>query len=149
MAREYIQGKFNVKNKEKYVGDINNIIYRSSYELKFMNWCDQNKNVLKWSSEETIIPYRSPVDGKYHRYFIDFKIVVNTNSGNKTFIIEVKPGSQTIKPVYKKGRRKSTFINEAATYAVNEAKWRAATEYANDRGWTFMVFTEKELGIKH
>jgi hypothetical protein len=34
------------------------------------------------------------------------------------------------------------------TWGVNEAKWKAAAVYCNDRGWKFDILTEKELGIK-
>ena len=66
------QGRFKPKNSAKYVGDPTNIIYRSSYELKFMKWCDINDNITEWGSEEVAIPYRSPIDNRIHRYFPDF-----------------------------------------------------------------------------
>ena len=59
---------------EKYTGDPTSIIMRSSWETMFANWCDKNPAIVKWSSEETIIPYRCPTDNKIHRYFVDFKI---------------------------------------------------------------------------
>ena len=74
MTRQYKQGLFYPKNTEKYKGDFSNIVYRSSWELKFMHWADESKNVLEWSSEELVIPYLSPLDNKMHRYFVDFKI---------------------------------------------------------------------------
>lgn len=137
---KYYQGKYKLKNRNKYVGDADNIIYRSSWELKFLNWCDNNPGVVKFSSEETIVPYVSPVDGRPHRYFVDFKIV--TTSG-KTFLVEIKPLAQTMPP---KGTKKTKrFITETATFLVNQAKWEAATKYAKTRGWEFIVLTEKDL----
>lgn len=128
---------------EKYSGDPTNVIMRSSWETRFAIWCDKNPQIIKWNSEETIVPYISPVDGRVHRYFIDFKIkTVN----NKTYLVEIKPKSQTLPPQGTKRTQK--FLAEAKTYMVNQAKWEAATKYAKDRNWEFIVLTEYELGIK-
>ena len=77
----YYQGKFSPKNYKKYKGDPTNIIYRSSWELTFMKYCDSNPNVLEWGSEEIVIPYKSPLDNRYHRYFVDFYIKVKEKTG--------------------------------------------------------------------
>lgn len=132
------------KNKDKYAGNVNNIIARSSWEIKFMNWCDMNDLVTNWISEEIIIPYISPVDKKSHRYFCDFLIKVKTNSGIKMYLVEIKPLAQTMPP---KAPDKPTkrYLNESKTYAVNQAKWKAATEFCRIKGWEFMVLTEKHL----
>ena len=135
------------KNPEKYQGNHKNIISRSSYETKFMNYVDNNQAIIKWSSEETIIPYISPVDNQTHRYFIDFKMTVRNNGVDKTYIVEIKPESQTKVPL-KNNKRNSTYINEMMTYAVNEAKWNSAIRYAKDRNYEFIIITEKHLGIK-
>ena len=93
------QGKFRPKNPKKYIGDPTNIIFRSSWELKFMSWADQKESIVKWRSEETIIPYRSPIDNKIHRYFVDFQIQVRDKSGSlQTYLIEIKPEKQTKPP---------------------------------------------------
>jgi hypothetical protein len=34
------------------------------------------------------------------------------------------------------------------TWGVNQAKWKAASEFCADRKWRFLIMTEKELGIK-
>ena len=128
---------------EKYTGDPTNIIMRSSWETRFASWCDKNPSVLKWSSEETIIPYRCPTDSRIHRYFVDFKINVSTG---KTYIVEVKPAAQTQPPIYP-GRQTQRYITESLTFMKNQAKWEAAIEYARDRGWEFKIITEKELGL--
>lgn len=128
---------------EKYSGDPTNIIMRSSWETKFALWCDKNQDIIAWSSEETVIPYVSPIDNKMHRYFVDFKI--KTKSG-KIFLVEIKPEIQTKKPESKK--RTKRFLVEAQTFLVNQAKWQYAKEYAKRRGWEFIILTEKELGIK-
>ena len=112
-----------------------------------MNYFDLNENILWWASEEVIIPYRSPVDGRYHRYYPDFVINVRQRDGRtKTLMIEVKPENQKNAPKVR-ARKTKKYINEVVTYAVNQAKWDAATEYCNDRMWEFKVLTEKDMGI--
>lgn len=146
----YHQGKFKAKNPSKYRGDVSEIIYRSSWELKLMMRLDSNPNVLWWSSESTVIPYRSPVDGKVHRYFVDFSVCLNQVDGStKKMLIEVKPAVQTKAPVLQEGKKQTRkYVKEVLTYGVNQAKWKAATEFAKRHGFEFKVFTEKELGIK-
>ena len=116
---------------------------RSSWETRFALWCDKNPDIVKWSSEETVVPYISPIDNRPHRYFVDFKI--QTRNG-KIFLVEIKPEAQTRKP--ESSRRTKRFLTEAQTYLVNQAKWEYATEYAKRRGWEFIILTERELGIK-
>ena len=128
---------------EKYAGDPTNIIMRSSWETMFASWCDKNPSVVKWSSEETIIPYRCPTDNHIHRYFVDFKITVITG---KTYLVEVKPYKQTQLPEYP-GKRTQRYLMESLTFMKNQAKWEAATNYAKDRGWEFKIITEHELGL--
>ena len=112
-----------------------------------MVWCDRNINVEEWGSEEIIIPYISPVDGRVHRYFPDFYVRARTKTGGKTrLIIEVKPLKQTQTPK-KQQRRTKKYLNEVRTYAVNDAKWKAAREYCKDRQMVFMILTEKELQV--
>lgn len=133
---------------EKYSGDPTCIIMRSSWETRFAGWCDKNPAVIKWISEETVIPYRCPTDDKIHRYFVDFQIQIRQNNGQlKTYLIEVKPEKQTQPPVYP-GRKTQRYITESLTYIKNQAKWKAANEYAKDRGWEFKIITENELGLK-
>lgn len=140
-------GRFIPKNPKKYVGDANNIIYRSSWECKVMSWLDQNDSIISWASEECIVPYVSPVDGRPHRYFPDFIVKVKTKTGTfKTMMLEVKPKKQTIQPEPRK-RVTKQYITEVTTYAVNQAKWKAATEFCLDRGWEFKLVTEDHLGL--
>lgn len=132
---------------EKYAGDPTCIIMRSSWETRFASWCDKNPSVIKWSSEETIIPYRCPTDDRIHRYFVDFKIQIKTKDGLlKTYLIEVKPAKQTQPPVYP-GRNTQRYITESMTFIKNQAKWKAATDWAKDRGYEFKIITEYELGL--
>lgn len=145
---KHYSGRFNPQNPKKYRGNPANIWYRSSWELKFMMKIDVNPDVLEWQSEELIIPYRSPVDNRIHRYFPDFLVKVRAKDGaTKILLIEIKPKSQTEPPKPKKGKRKATMIREIQTYAVNQAKFRAADAYCQDKKWTFKVLTERELGI--
>ena len=61
------KGKYKPKYRSKYKGDPTKIIYRSLWERRFMVYCDENPNIIKWASEEVIIPYRSPLDKRIHR----------------------------------------------------------------------------------
>ena len=143
--QKYHQGNWTPKYPEKYEGNVSQIFYRSSWELKFMNWVDGNSNVIKWSSEETIVPYRSPVDNKPHRYFLDFKIKVKNSKGEiKTYLVEIKPDAQC-RPPKAPSRQTKRYLTECATFMVNQAKWEAANRWAIDRGWEFIVLTEKHL----
>lgn len=144
----YKQGVYKPTNLGKYIGDQSNIVYRSSWEMRFMKWCDRTPGVLEWSSEETIIPYICGTDGKPHRYFIDFKIKVKSVDGIKTFLVEIKPFCQTQKPQPPKRntqKSKERYLNECKTYIKNQSKWKAAEQYAEKRGQKFIVLTEKQL----
>ena len=142
------KGFFKPRNPSKYKGNPSNIIYRSSWELKLMMHLDQHPDVIYWASEEIAIPYRSPVDGKVHRYFPDFYVKKRNPQGIvESLLIEVKPAIQARAPkVQKKATRR--YIKEVMTYGINTAKWKAAQDYCEDRKWKFVVMTEKELGIK-
>jgi hypothetical protein len=142
------KGKYQPSNPKKYKGDPTNIIYRSLWERKFMVYCDSNQNILEWGSEELALPYRSPIDNKIHRYFPDFYIKVKESTGQiKKYLIEIKPKKQTIEPIPQKRKTKG-YIYEVYEYAKNQAKWKAAQEFCEDRQWEFKVLTEDELGIK-
>ena len=136
------QGKYRPTFPRKYKGDYHNIIYRSSWEYKFLVWCDWSSSVTEWGSEEIVIPYISPADGRRHRYFPDFYVKI----GRKKYMVEVKPLRQTKQPKKQKKQTKA-YITEVVTYAINQAKWEAAKEYCKDRGWEFMLITEKELKV--
>ena len=141
------RGKYYPSFPRKYKGDTTNIIYRSLWERKFMVYCDKNAKILEWGSEEIALPYISPHDSRVHRYFPDFYIKVQENTGKiKRYLIEVKPLKQTTKPKKPKRQTKG-YIREAFEYARNQAKWKAAREYCADRMWEFKVITEKELDI--
>jgi hypothetical protein len=144
------KGTFKPRNPNKYRGDPSNIIYRSRWEYLLMDRFDKDSNVLWWQSEELAIPYRSPIDGKVHRYFPDFLVYLkDQNNTNKTIMVEVKPAVQTKPPILKEGQnpRSKKYINEVCTWGVNDAKWKAAKNYCADRKYEFMIITEKELGL--
>lgn len=147
MYKNTYKGFYRVKNPKKYKGDITNVVYRSGWELKFMNWCDNTPSVLEWGSEIAVIPYLSPLDNKVHRYFVDFYVKIQDKSGNITkYLVEIKPKKFTEKPVRPQKVSKK-FIQEAYTYGINQAKWKAAREFCEDRNWKFIVLTENELNV--
>ena len=140
--KRFRQGVFIPVNKDKFIGS--KAFYRSGLELKFMRFCDSNPNVLKWGSENVIVPYISPVDSKVHRYFVDNFVVIKENNKTVKYLIEIKPERQT-KPPTVKYRKKEHLIYEQATYAVNTAKWEAAKKMCVQKGWQFLIITEKHL----
>lgn len=141
---KYLQGIFKPKNKEKYRGDINTITYRSQIEFAYMRKLDQDTNIISWSSEEYFIPYISPLDGKYHRYFVDLLIERKIdNNTTEVVLIEIKPKSQTIPPVKKKSEKR--YLKETIEYNINQAKWDAAKKIANKKGWKFEILTEIDI----
>lgn len=111
-----------------------------------MVYCDRNDAVLEWGSEEFIIPYISPLDGKMHRYFPDFYVKIRQADGSiKKWIIEVKPKAQC-GPPKQPSRKTPRFVTEVRTWGVNKAKWEAALEWCADRGMEFKILTEDHLG---
>lgn len=145
MAKSFPKpSKFAPQNPEKYIGDSSNIVCRSSWERRFAKWADRHPSVVKWFSEEMCVEYWSPVDQKQHRYFPDFGMVL---SNGQKYVVEIKPMYQCVAPVKGK-KRTNTYLNECATYAVNQAKWAAAKKFFDKQGIEFRVLTEHDLGIK-
>ncbi len=145
------KGRFIPRHPEKYEGNPTGIVYRSLWERRVMTSLDENPNVLKWSSEEHIVPYKSPVDNRYHRYFPDFVIRVRDRDNKiSTKMLEVKPHNQTQQPKSHIGKARPSrkYLNEVIQYTINSSKWAAAKDYCEDRGWEFVILTERELGIK-
>lgn len=141
------KGKYRVKNIKKYEGDPTKCIFRSLWERQAFRWLDEHPKVIKWSSEEVIVPYKCKTDGKIHRYYTDLKIKM---ADGKTYLIEIKPEAQTKEPKVR-SRKTKKYINEVLTYVKNQSKWEAAQEYCENRGWVFQVWTEstlKSFGIK-
>lgn len=139
------KGKYTPKFPHKYIGDCTNIIYRSMWEKRVMEYLDNNSNITRWASEEIIIPYISPVDSKKHRYYPDFYVETSQTDGTtRRILIEVKPAAQTVPPKTP-ARRTKRYLSEVMTYGVNQAKWNAAKDFCIDKGWEFKVITEAEL----
>ena len=141
------KGRYKLKHPEKYVGDANKVVYRSLWERNTFRWCENNPKVKSWNSEEVVVPYKSTVDKRLHRYFVD--LLIEMDNG-KVFLVEIKPKAQTIAPK-KKNRKTKKYINEVLTYAKNNDKWEAADAFAKHNGWKFQIWTEetlKNLGIK-
>ena len=148
-------GRFRPKNPSKYKGGPTKIIYRSMWEFKFFRYVDIHPDVLWWQSEEVVVPYVSPIDGRRHRYYPD--VIVNkriADGKSATMMIEIKPYAQTRPPdrskknATKTGRISRKYLNEVKTFGINDAKWKAARKFCAQRGWQFEIYTEKELGIK-
>lgn len=133
-------GKFKITKPHKYKGDPSNVIYRSMWEHNAFKWCENNAQVKSWSSEEIIIPYYYDVDKRYHRYFMDLKV---SFKDGKTLLVEIKPDKETKPP--KRPDKSKRYLNEAMTYVKNQNKWKAADNFAKDRGWEFQIWTEKTL----
>ena len=147
---KYFQGRYKPDNPSKYKGDPTQIEYRSRWEFLVMSMLDSHKDVLEWGSETVIIPYKSPIDNRKHRYFVDFYVKKKNYSDGKIekLLIEVKPKAQTVPPKVKSGKKPSKrYLNEVRTWGVNSAKWEAANNYCKERGYRFVIFTEDDIGI--
>lgn len=140
------KGFFKPKNPHKYKGDPSNVIFRSSWELRVMKFLDEHPSVIWWASEELPIKYYNPIDKKNHRYFPDFIVKMQQKDGKvMTYVLEVKPYEQTQQP--KQRRKTQKYLQESATYIINQSKWKAADEFCQDHGWIFKVITEKDLNL--
>lgn len=141
-SSKYRQGVFIPNNKEKFLGS--KAIYRSGLELKFMRFCDNNPNVIKWGSENVVIPYISPLDGRGHRYYVDNFVIIKEGDQVKKYLIEIKPSKQTTPPTTKY-KKKEHLLYEQTMFIKNQAKWQAATEFCKKKGLEFLILTEKHL----
>ena len=140
-------GKYKVTNKSKYVANLQEVVYRSSWELNYMKYLDRQPNVLEWGSENVIIPYYNQIEKKTRRYYVDFYVKVQNPDGIiKQYILEIKPASQC-RPPKKRNRISTKYKNEIKTFIVNQCKWTAARKWAEKRGIEFKILTEKELNI--
>jgi hypothetical protein len=140
------KGKYKLSNPEKYIGDKNNITFRSLWEKSVMKYLEQNDMVKKWSSE-CPIKYINQLDGKVHRYYIDFYIEYIDGT---ILLMEVKPAKQCVAPKEPK-RKTQRYINECCTYITNTSKWAAAKKICDQNGYKFEIWDEhiiKSKGIK-
>lgn len=140
--KRFVQGYYKPRNPHKYAGDVDKIVYRSSYELQMHTFLDNNERVLRWSSEEVVIPYVKPTDGKIHRYFPDYWVeYVNKDGEILQEIIEVKPKSQTRSP----RKNSKSLLYEQRTLAINMAKWAAADAFCKAHNMRFRIITERSV----
>lgn len=132
---------------KKYIGNVKQIVARSSWELKLCHHLDTSKNVISWSSEPGPIPYFDKSTGKLRRYWVDFKVtILNKKKQPETILIEVKPAKEAFPPI-RGNKSESKYLKECLLWAKNHSKWEAAKKVCSEKGWTFKIFTEKELGI--
>jgi len=143
--KKFYQGYYNPKFPQKYVGKLDNIIYRSGLELKLFRWADNNPNVLEWNSEEIAIPYFDSVQNKNRKYFIDAYVKIKEGSNIKKYLIEVKPYKQTQEPKATRNKKKSNLLYEQVAWRNNCDKWKYAKEFAKKNDMDFIIITEKEL----
>jgi hypothetical protein len=136
---KFRQGAYKPKNTAKYIGK-KIPIFRSSWELRMFEHCDNSHNVKYWGSECVIIPYM--LDQKIHRYYTDLLIVLNDG---KRVVIEIKPLKQTKPPRKTKKKSRTTLLYENELYRKNLAKWNAAKEWCRKKGWEFKILTEKDI----
>ena len=135
----FAQGKFNLKNPDKYIGG-RSPTYRSSWEFAFMRMCDNNQNITQWASEAIKIPYRNPFTGKFTIYVPDFFLVYGDRNGKQHVeLVEVKPANQTIK------EKVGNSTSNKAHYVLNQAKWQAARAYCKQKGMNFRIVNEGDI----
>ena len=139
MPRRFAQGRFSLKNPDKYMGT-KDPLYRSSLEFAFMKFCDESAAIAKWASEAVRIPYRNPLTGRYTIYVPDFFInYVDKGGQQHAEIVEIKPQNQSLKE--KVGKN----LNNQASYILNRAKWEAATVWCRQKGLRFRVINETDI----
>ncbi len=145
---KFTQGVYRLINRSKYKGDPNNVIYRSSWELSYLFRLDTDPNVIEFSSEEIIIPYRD-INNKIRRYFVDFYVKRKVGDNVIEELIEIKPYKETIPPVLSEGKKTKTKVREVLTWDMNQRKWAQAKKYCEMKGWNFRIITERDLpGMK-
>ena len=147
--RGFSQGFFIPSHPEKYTGNVNEIRYLSSWEVKLMRFLDSNPAVLNWLSESYPIDYWSEADNKMRKYYIDFFVKILKDDGTQeNLAIEVKPHSEKYPPKKSKRKREDVYLKEEYTYRVNQAKWKTAEEWCKHHNFRFVVMDEYDLGIK-
>jgi len=93
---KFSQGVYEVRNANKYVGK-GKPRYRSSWELSFMNFLDNNEHIMQWASESISIPYRHPLTGKQTIYVPDFLVIYRDKNGKqRAELVEIKPSGQSM-----------------------------------------------------
>lgn len=142
------KGYYKIKNPEKYLGNVNDIVYRSSWELKFMLYCDMNDKITKWVSESIKITYID-YKGKTRYYVPDFYLEIKKGDYIKKLLIEVKPKYQTVEPKIPKGtiseKKLKKLKFDLANWQKNKYKWIHAIEWCKKRDIEFKIVTEEQL----
>ncbi len=140
------KGCFTPRNPKKYVGNLNKITFRSSWEKDFMVFLDNNTEVKRWGSEIVSIPYVKPTTGRVHKYYPDFYVEYTNRRTGKLVqdLIEVKPEKQIKKPTTR-GKSKKTQLYEALTWSINMAKWKSAKLFCDKYGFNWKVLSEKDI----
>lgn len=131
------QGYVNTSSCHKLFESVSHqpVIYRSSWELRFIRWCENSPKVAHWGSECVSIRYFLPTDQQWHTYYPDF--LVEMTDGTKA-IVEIKPANQVKKP-------SSTDTWAAATYIKNMSKWRTIKQACIEKGYKFCILTEHTI----
>ena len=142
MGNKYYQGQYRVTNRDKYIGNPDNVIYRSMIEFQTFRWCDRNDQIIRWGSEEVVIKYICETDRKQHRYYIDLYIQFKDKS---ELLVEIKPERFTKPPVVKKGSHRKRHLRESLQYVKNRSKWKWAKAWAEKHNMKFEIWTEKTL----
>lgn len=138
MVKKYSQGKYTIKNPDKYIGK-KQPTYRSSWELRFMQFCDDNPAVIQWASEAIHVNYRNPFTKKNTIYVPDFLIVyVDKNGVRHGEVIEIKPTKETTMEAAKSARDKAAVV-------LNMCKWQAAQAFCAQQGLKFRVVNENDI----
>ena len=138
------KGFFKPYNRNKYLGNIAKIKFRSLWERRFMIHCDNSNSIIEWSSEELKIKYISPLDNRWHTYYPDFYIkILDKYKTMRELVIEIKPKKQCSPP--KERKNKKTFLYESKNFIINTSKWKAAREFCKIRGWEFKILTEDHI----
>lgn len=135
---KYANDLFTPKHPEKYVGK-GLPRYRSSWEMIFMQFCDNHPSVLQWASESIRIPYRNPLTGKNTTYVPDFFIIYQDQDGqNHAELIEIKPSKQS-------NIAEAKSRHDKLHLAINMAKWSAASAFCSTKNIKFRVVTQQDL----
>lgn len=133
----YQQGYINPESCKKLFPQLKHdkIIYRSSYEKKFIYWLENSPEVEYWGSECVKIPYFYIRDGKTHTYYPDYFVKMIDGT---CMVIEIKPSSQTKKPI-----NENSWVSRE--YIKNMCKWKATKEFCTAKGYQFKILTEKTI----
>lgn len=151
---KFHSGKYKIINPEKYIGDSSNIFCRSSWETKFCHYCDTNNKIVKWTYEHKslVVDYYSPIDKKFHKYWIDFYIKIQKMDGEfEEYMLEVKPIRQyekESKPVLvgnASTKKLEKYNEQLKVWLTNQYKFKAAIEFASKRGAKFKICDENFL----